>query len=358
MTHKQKTLMLAACVGLALSSMATASDVRPMFPRLSGPIQTNDDLQVYDQRTIDSAGAFLLGELERLDQTLNMPLAEVSWSRDIELREDVSMGDEVSSFTNSDFAAAGGASPGGKNWIGKDTTTIKGLALNINKTANPLTLWGMEIGYTLPELESAQKVGRPVDAQKIEGMNLKLQMDIDEQVYVGDSVLGYTGLVNNANVSLANAVTGAWSNPATTADTILNDVNVALGRAWTSSAYKYVPTDMLVDPLSFAQLVSRKVSTAGNVNILQYLKDNSLSMAQNGRPLNIRPVKWLLGAGTSGANRFIVYTKNRRLVRFPMVPTQRTPLEYRGIYQLTNYFCRLGVVEWVYPETGAYTDGV
>lgn len=355
MTHKQKIILVGAMTA-ALSACYTAPAAA--YPRLSAPIQTLDELQVYDQRTIDSAGAFLLGELERLDQTLNMPLAEVSWSRDIELREDVSMGDEVSSFTNSDFAAAGGASPGGKNWIGKDTNTIKGLALDIKKTANPLTLWGMEIGYTLPELESAQRAGRPVDAQKIEGMNLKLQMDIDEQVYIGDSTLGYTGLVNNANVSLANAVTGAWSNVATTADTILNDVNVALGRAWTASAYRYVPTDMLVDPLSYAQLVSRKVSTAGNVNIMQYLKDNSLSMAKNGRPLNIQPVKWLLGAGTSGTNRFIVYTKNKKLVRFPMVPTQRTPLEYRGIYQLTYYFNRLGVVEWVYPETGAYTDGV
>lgn len=61
----------------------------------------------FDNRTIDSAGAFLVGELERLDQELHMPLASVTWSRDIDLREDVSIADEVSSFTNSTFAAAG-----------------------------------------------------------------------------------------------------------------------------------------------------------------------------------------------------------------------------------------------------------
>ncbi len=28
----------------------------------------------FDQATVDSSGAFLIGELERLDQTLNLPL--------------------------------------------------------------------------------------------------------------------------------------------------------------------------------------------------------------------------------------------------------------------------------------------
>ena len=32
-------------------------------------------------RTVDSTGAFLVGELERLDQTLHMPLAAVTWAR-------------------------------------------------------------------------------------------------------------------------------------------------------------------------------------------------------------------------------------------------------------------------------------
>ena len=54
----------------------------------------------YDQRTIDGTGAFLIGELERLDQTLHMPLVSTTWSRDIDLREDVTVADETSSFTN------------------------------------------------------------------------------------------------------------------------------------------------------------------------------------------------------------------------------------------------------------------
>lgn len=33
----------------------------------------------FDQATVDSSGAFLIGELERLDQTLNLPLVGYTW---------------------------------------------------------------------------------------------------------------------------------------------------------------------------------------------------------------------------------------------------------------------------------------
>lgn len=68
----------------------------------------------FDQATVDSSGAFLIGELERLDQTLNLPLTSQTWSRDIQLREDVSIADEISSFTNTTFAAAGTPNANGK----------------------------------------------------------------------------------------------------------------------------------------------------------------------------------------------------------------------------------------------------
>lgn len=68
-----------------------------------------------DRATIDSTGAFIVGELERMDQTLNLPLVSVKWTRDMPLRSDISIADEVSSFTNTDFASVGGVeSRGGR----------------------------------------------------------------------------------------------------------------------------------------------------------------------------------------------------------------------------------------------------
>ncbi len=333
----------------------------PLHIRKIHRAQTRDNMLTFDSETIDSAGAFLIGELERLDQTLHMPLVSITWSRYIDLREDVSIADEVSSFTNSSFAAAGGASPAGKSWIGKNSNAIAGLALDIGKTAKPLTLWGMEIGWTLPELASAQQLGRPVDTQKFSGMNMKYQMDIDEQVYIGDTTIGVTGLLNSAAVSTTNAVNGAagfatWATK--TADEILADIDAILEGAWEASGYARVPTKLLLPPKQWGSLTTRKVASAGNISILNYVIQNCISTANNGVPLDIKPVKWLKGRGVGGTNRMVTYTQDTTLVRFPLVPLQRTPLEYRGLYQLTTYYGRLGAVEIVYPETLAYVDGI
>ncbi len=320
-------------------------------------IKFKDGLMTFDARTIDSSGAFLIGELERLDQRLHEPLAAVTWSRDIDLREDVSIADEFSAFTNSSFAAAAGVAGSGKAWVGKDASAITGISLDIGKTTSPLSLWAMQLGWTIPELESAQKLGRPVDQQKFAGMQLKHQMDIDEQIYIGDTALGLTGLVNHASMTnVTSAQTGTWSSA--TPQQILNDVNELINSVWAASAYAVCPDRLLIDPVNYSRLVATIVSSAGNISVLEFLKNNSLSNSINGRPLDIQPLKWLTGRGALGTQRMVAYTKDPMRVRFPLVPLQRTPLEYRDLRQLTTYFGRLGAVELVYPETIGARDGI
>jgi len=117
-------------------------------------------------------------------------------------------------------------------------------------------------------------------------------------------------------------------------------------------------------PAQFAYIVSQKVSNAGNISILQFLEDNCISLKVNGKKLDIQPLKWLTGRGTAAGSpsaatdRMVVYTQDKNRVRFPLVPLQRTPLEYRSIYHLTTYFGRIGCCEFVYPECCYYSDGI
>ncbi|ARF49155.1 DUF2184 domain-containing protein [Pantoea stewartii] len=310
----------------------------------------------FDQRIVDGTGAFLVGELERLDQTLNLPLVGYTYSRDVQFREDVSIADDISSWTNTSFGAAGsGANPNGKNWIGKDSTAIAGVNVNIDKDGNPLSLWGMELGWTVIELQAAQQVGRPIDAQKYDGMQLKWNMDADEQVYIGDTSLGAKGLLNLDRVPVSNAVK-PWAQ--STPDEIRDSINTLLTNAWKASAYSVVPTDLLLPPEQFAYLSSVIVSSAGNQSLLTYLKTNTISYHQNGVPLDIRAVKWLKGRGVSGKDRMVAYTNDKKYVRFPLVPLQSIPVQYRGIYQIVTYYGKLGAVETVYRETLSYCDGI
>jgi hypothetical protein len=326
------------------------------------------------KRTVDSTGAFLVGELERLDQTLHMPLAAVTWARDINLREDVSIADELSSFTLSNFGASGSLGAGngirtGKAWIGKSTDQITGLSVDIGKTAFPLTPWGMEIKYSILELESAAKMGRPIDAQKYEGLKLKFAMDTDEQVYVGDASIGVTGLLNNTLVTnVSNVPNGAlgsplWSNK--TPAEILADVNALITSAWGASAWAVMSNKLLLPPAQFGYISTQTVSTAGNISILKYLLENNVLNASGKGTLEIPPVKWLIGAGSGGTlgtagtvDRMCLYRNEKEYVRFPMTMLQRTPIQYDSIFHKSTYFARLGVVEVVYGETLAYRDGL
>jgi len=335
---------------------------------LGGRFRTHDG-----RYTVDSTGAFLVGELERLDPTLHDPLAAVTWSRDIDLRGDVSVADEVSSFTLSTYGSQGGLGSGngigtGKSWIGKNSDQISGVGLDIAKIANPLRPWALEIKFTILELESAAKLGRPVDAQKFAGLQLKHQMDTDEQVYIGDTTMGDTGLFNSSLVTNINNVVNGGSGTAWSTKTpaqILADVNTALNSVWSASGWAVLPNRLMLPPAQFGYISTQTVSTAGNVSILKYIQENNLLTAAGRGKLDIFPCKWLIGAGVGGTigttgtvDRMVVYTKDKERVRFPMTMLQRTPIQYASIYHMTTYFCRLGRVEVVYPETIGYFDGI
>lgn len=327
-----------------------------------------------DGRMADSTGAFMVGELERLDQELHMPLAEVSYGRDIEMRGDVTIGDDVSSFTLSTFGSAGGLGTGngignGKAWMGRESTQITRVSVDIAKKTFPLRPWATELAYTILDIESAAKLGRPVDQQQHDALKLKHQMDIDEQVYFGDTTTGDTGMLNSALVTNVNnlplGAQGSTNWAKKTADEILADFNFALTSVWTASAWSVIPSDILLPTTQFGYIATAKVSQAGDMSILKYIQDNNLLTTSGRGKVNIFPAKWANGIGVGGTigaqgtvDRMMVYSKNKRYIRYPMTTLQRTPVQYDGMYHKATYYCRLGVVETVYPETVGYFDGL
>lgn len=333
----------------------------------------------FDGKTFDSTGAFMVGQLEQLDRTLHEPLVAYTWSRDIDVRSDVSVAQEISSFTVSSYGSAGGLGTGnsignGKAWIGKESTQITGVSVDVAKVTQPLTLWGDEVKYTIPELESSALLGTPIDAQKYDALKIKYQMDVDEQVYFGDSALGFFGLVNSdsrtgmdAVTTVSNVANGAsgsplWANK--TPAEILADVNTLLMAVWTASAWAVVPSRLLLPPNQYGYISTQLISLAGTTSILKYLEENNI-VRQANKKLEILPCKWCVGTGTGGTvgtenghNRMIAYTKEEDRVRFPMTTLSKTPLQYDSIWQKCTYFGRLGVLEIVYPETIGYADGI
>jgi hypothetical protein len=318
-------------------------------------------------KTRDSALAYFVNQLENLDKRLYEPLVSVTWGRDIKLRPGITMSNESTSFIQSAFAAAaslnveGGSAGGNMPWLSAESTAIPGVSVNGNKVTSPLRLLGREMSYTSVELERSQLTGQPIDVQKMDAMNVLYQMNTDQMVYVGSEDVGATGLINNPSVTSSGVVAGVsgstlWTQK--TADEILNDVNSLIESTWQASAYAVCPGKLLLPPLQFSYIASQKVSSAGNVSILKFLQENSISLQINGKELEIVPVKWLTGAGVSGENRMVAYTNEENRVRYPMVPIRRETAYYQGIRFTAPYIWAFGIMEFVYPETVQYADGI
>ncbi|WP_010515769.1 DUF2184 domain-containing protein [Komagataeibacter oboediens] len=326
-----------------------------------------DSAFTMDAATMDSVGTFFIEELERLDPTLHEPLVMVSWGRDIDLREDVGVSDDLSSFTRSAFGSTGGINPAGKNWISAETTAIPAAQVDIDKIAQPLREWGSTVQYTYRELEKGMRLGRPIDAQKLAAMHMKHQMDIDEMVYIGEPAFQNTyGMLNNPATTVSTA-SAAGSGGGTSfasklvmtngAELVQNDILEFQANVWAASGWKMIPSHILMPPDQYA-LLNRTVSSAGTQSILEYIRVNNTYTQSTGERLEIQPVKWCIGRGTNGTDRMFAYTKDINMIRYPLVPLQKTPITYQDMWLRTTYWSLLGQVEFVYPETTGAMDGI
>jgi hypothetical protein len=301
----------------------------------------------FSDSEIQSTGAFLVGELEKLDPELYQPIADFTWSRDIDLRTDVTIADEVSSFILSTFAGGfSGTGVGKKSWISGTDSTPAQVGVSATKVSAPITPWGMEVSYSVFELQKAMAVGRPIDIQKYDSMRMKHNLDIDQQVYLGDTEIGVTGLLNNPDVATGNV--GAYVPGTTTPEQVVAMFNAVLEAAWAATQYARIPNRILVPPTLFAALISTQLPHTDK-NLLNFVLENSLTRA-NGGFLEIYPCKYLTGA----MEKIVAYTKARDCVRFPLVQLQSLPVQFRDYMQIVPYYGALGAVEFVRPEMVYY----
>ena len=302
---------------------------------------------------IASTGAFLTGELEKLDQTLYAPYSDFTWTRDMPLRNDVTIADEVTSFILQNFAFGfGGTGAGTKSWIKGMSTTPAQTSVSASKVTSPVTPWGMEVAYDIFELQKAMQVGRPIDVQKYDAMKLKHQYDIEQMVYLGDAEVGVKGLLNNDAV-VAKQNIGTLTDA--DADTCRNFFNTVLDAAWKATSYIRCPNRILIPPALYSKLASTPLPNTDK-SLLEWIKVNNLA-ASLGNGVQILPCRMLADSSiNSGKGRVVAYTMERDVVRFPLVQLQSMPVQYRSYQQVVPYYGALGAVEFVRPEMIYYGD--
>ncbi|GAB6170556.1 DUF2184 domain-containing protein [Paradesulfitobacterium aromaticivorans] len=313
--------------------------------------------------TMDAATAggmaFLVGELEKRDPKVREPLASVTWARDIVAKTGGGWV-EFTSTMNVSYATAGSNESG---IIGGESTAIPVMQADIGKDIYKVFTWGNILKIPFVDQAKLQNIGRSLDDILDKGIRLNYNKTIDKNVYTG--LAGNTGIVNDPGVTAASVANGAAGTPAwstKTPDEILNDINQAMVAGWAASEYDLtgMPNHILIPPSQYAYLVATKISSAGNISILQFLLENNIGKNQ-GVDLAIMPSRWCIGAGAGGTDRMVAYANDEDKVYFDLtVPLSRVmtqPVVTEMSY-LTAYAAQMGVVKFLYFQPVRYYDGI
>lgn len=329
-------------------------------------IQMLSDGSLGSGRVLDAAGistgmAFLEGELEKRDPKIREPLTSVTWPRDI-VAESGGGWVDFTSTMNVDYATSGGND---NSLVGGATDVISLVQANINKDVYKVFTWAQGMKIPFVDSQKFQTIGRSIDSILDRGVRLNYNKSVDQLVYRGFTSVGFTGLVNDVNIVRSTAPDGAagsplWQNK--TVDEILWDVNKTLTEAWAASEYdeSAIPNHLLLPPDKYAYIVSTRIGTSGDENILDYLLRNNLATNRGGN-LYIAPCRWCSGAGTRKTDRMVAYVNDRDKVYFdlpvPLTRAMTQPVALQFAY-ITIYAAQMGQVKWLYYQPARYMDGI
>lgn len=367
-------LAIAALAVLALAAGTAQAAGVDVYGIVAGFVAANPDasalglalatgpvaLRTFDQATIDSTGVFFETQLMRINPTLVEPLADFPYARDVDLI-DIDLGDEATGYDAVLERATGGVNPAGKSIITARTTTIGAVNVDLERVTNPTFLWGELFQMSVVEIERAMKLGRPLSPMLLSALKRKWELDTQGMVYLGDSALGVTGLVNSALVTAYTvAATGTGSSTfwtTKTADLISDDVNKLLYDTWQASGFTRLPDTIGLPPQQMTYINSQRLSNTDRT-ILSYIRENNASLL-NGQNLRFVPMRELAGAGAGGTNRMIAYSKSLDVVRYPRTNELRPlPVQFDGLFQKQIYLGKLGTLEIPRPQLLRYADGI
>ena len=314
----------------------------------------------YDAATA-SGMAYLVGELEKVDPKIREPLTAVTWPRDIVSET----GGGWVEYTSTFDVNYGVSDPNGGGIQGGSATAIPAVQVDIGKNQYPVHTWMNVLKVPFVDQNKLQQIGRNLEDLLDRGLRLNYQKSLDQNVYIGFTEYGTTGIINDPNVVTALVAAGAkttteWNTK--TPDEILKDINDAITEAWVASEYdmRGLPNHILIPPKQYAYLVSQKVSEAGNISVLEFLLNNNIGKNQ-GITVNIYPCRWCIGIGQSNKDRMMVYVNDKDMLYFDMpVPLTRalTQPSVMDAAYLTLYASQFGVPKFLFYQPVRYYDGI
>jgi hypothetical protein len=316
---------------------------------------------VLDASAIAGGMAFLEGQLEKIDPKIREPLTSTWWPRDIVAKTGGGFVEYTSAF-NVDYATIDGDDDG---IIGGETNAISIMQADIGKDLFKVFNWARILRISYINQQKARQIALNIEEFLNKGIKLAHDKVLDKNVYTGFERRGTYGLINNPGVTTVMASENSLGNTEwalKSPDDMLADVNKIMNDTWAASEYDLsgMANHILLPPEQYSKLVSRKVSEAGNISVLNFLLENNIGRNQ-GVDLFIGPLPFLKGAGTGGSDRMIGYANNEDRLRFhltvalnrAMVSADAATMSY-----ISAFVAQFSQVEFLFLQPVEYMDGI
>lgn len=252
---------------------------------------------------------------------------------------------------------------GEAEWFSHLATDMKLADVNRQKFEAPIYMGGIGYRYSLEEIMRAQKMGISLTSDRADAARRASEIFIDKRAFLGDTPKGWTGLLNNASVTVVNAPndgTGSsrlWSDK--TADQQVRDMNQAITAIYTGSNTVELADTILLPPSAWTSLGTTRVAET-QITAWDFVQKNNAYTMQTGQPLTIRAVLGLESAGVAGVGRMVAYRRD------PDVLKMHIPMRHRFLsawqtsplgFDVPGIF-RIGPLEIRRPSAVRYVDGI
>lgn len=241
-------------------------------------------------------------------------------------------------------------------FIGSNGKDLPQSDLNASKSTIPVFYGGNSYGYSLDELRKSQSLRIPLDVTKGRMTFRGFQEHAQRVAFNGDADRGVTGLFNNANVALSNAVIDFTT---ATGQDVISYLNGILISIWQNSAETHLPNVIAIPSDDWAVISERRMADGTDTTILEFFKLNNLYTGITDMPLSIKPNFELKTAGAGGVKRYMAYEMNDdNLVMHMPMPWRSLAPQPNGLRIEVPCEYKFGGVEFRFPGAAAYKDNV
>ena len=216
---------------------------------------------------------------------------------------------------------------------------------------------GLAYDWSDREIGRAMMTGIPLSDRKVR-MAFRIWEEEKDRVFInGDASKGWDGFVNNSNVPVLTALTATFA--ASTGIEIAEAVNEALSAVYSSTNQVRI-ADTLCLPVAQATLMATKaIGDDADRNVMSYIRENNIYTQMTGRPLMIRTLRQLDGAGAGGTDRMVAYSRDMNVLRYhiPQELQFLEPQRRADSWVYYGYGVQAGL-EIMEPGAMRYQDGI